>query len=318
VPIFLDPVARRRAERDRRVRRRRQAVLLVLIIAIVLIGAAIGRASRGSDVQPPYEVPAAAASGAAAVTAHPTARVVTATPTRSREDQARDAVQNVRVRTPWVKHAGGQRREVALTFDDGPGPYTPAILAVLRRYKVKATFFAVGTMEIAFHASTRAAVQAGHVVANHTESHARLTALAGAGQREEIDAQTDRLRLASAPAPDLFRPPYGVFDFDTLKLLHERRMLLVLWSVDSEDYLRPGAGTITRNVLTRTHPGAIILLHDGGGDRSQTVAALPAIIGRLRARGYRLVTVPQLLLDNPPQRAQRLPPFAAGAFRSAR
>ncbi len=90
-------------------------------------------------------------------------------------------MQNVRVRVPWVKHAGGHRREVALTFDDGPGPYTPAVLDVLRRHDVQATFFAVGTMEIAFHATTRAAVQAGHSVGNHTESHARLTALPSDG-----------------------------------------------------------------------------------------------------------------------------------------
>jgi peptidoglycan/xylan/chitin deacetylase (PgdA/CDA1 family) len=104
----------------------------------------------------------------------------------------------------------------------------------------------------------------------------------------------------------------------TLKLLHARGMLLVLWSVDSEDYRRPGADAIARNVLTHTQPGAIILLHDGGGDRSQTVAALPAIVRGPRARGYRLVTVGRLLLDNPPLRALRLPPFAAGASRSSR
>ncbi len=92
----------------------------------------------------------------------------------------------------------------------------------------------------------------------------------------------------------------------------------MLWSVDSEDYRRPGADTIARDVLTHTQPGAIILMHDGGGDRRQTVAALPEIIRGLRARGYSLVTVARLLLDNPPVHAQRLPPFAAGAFRSSR
>lgn len=317
MPICPDPVARRRADRDRRTRRRRHAALIVLIAIVALIASAIGRASRPPQVQAPYGVPAAAASGPAVAATHAAPKVA-GTAARSMEVHEREAVQNVRARTPWITQAGERRREVALTFDDGPGPDTPAILDVLRRHAVKATFFTVGTMEIAFHASTRAAFHAGHAIANHTESHAHLTALAGDSQREQIDAQTERLRLAGVAAPDLFRPPYGEFDFQTLRLLHQRRMLLVLWSVDSEDYRRPGTDAIVRNVLTRTRPGAIVLLHDGGGDRSQTVAALPRIIRGLRVRGYRLVTVPRLLLDNPPRRSQRLPPFAARTFRNAR
>jgi len=98
-----------------------------------------------------------------------------------------------------------------------------------------------------------------------------------------------------------------------LALLHRYHMLMVLWTVDTDDYLRPGVAVIVHTVLSKARPGAIILLHDAGGDRSQTVAALPKIIAGLRARGYRLVTVPQLLLDNPAPANQQYSALELGA-----
>jgi peptidoglycan/xylan/chitin deacetylase (PgdA/CDA1 family) len=99
-----------------------------------------------------------------------------------------------------------------------------------------------------------------------------------------------------------------VFDSDTRGLLQERRMLMVLWSVNPEDYTRPGRKRIVKRVLEAVRPGSIVLMHDGGGDRSQTVAAVPRMVRKLRARGYRLVTVPRLLADDPPPRGQGPPP----------
>ena len=107
-----------------------------------------------------------------------------------------------------------------------------------------------------------------------------------------------------APTPRLFRPPYGAYDRTTFTLLQRRRMLAVLWSIDSEDYTKPGAAAIVRNVVGNAHPGAIVLMHDGGGDRSETIAALAPIVHTLRGRGYRFVTVPRLLLENPPPAEQ--------------
>jgi peptidoglycan/xylan/chitin deacetylase (PgdA/CDA1 family) len=89
-------------------------------------------------------------------------------------------------------------------------------------------------------------------------------------------------------------------------------MLMVLWSVNPQDYYRPGAKTIVSRTLANMHPGAIVLMHDGGGDRSQTVAAVNVLIHKLRARGYRFVTVPRLLVDDPPPRRQGPPPNLAG------
>ncbi len=109
-----------------------------------------------------------------------------------------------------------------------------------------------------------------------------------------------------APFPRLFRPPYGLWNSGTLSLLRSYRMLMVLWSVDTGDYRLPGRAAIIRAALAGARPGAIILFHDAGGNRSETVAALPIVIAKLKARGYRLVTVPRLLLDNPPPHDQNV------------
>jgi peptidoglycan/xylan/chitin deacetylase (PgdA/CDA1 family) len=206
--------------------------------------------------------------------------------------------------TPIVRIAGSEKREIALTFDDGPGPYTPGVLAVLQREHVPATFFEVGVMLQYFHASTSAIVARGDPIGDHTELHQPMSELSQADQRSELLDQAAAISQYGAPFPRLFRPPYGVYNATTLALLHKYGMLMVMWTVDSNDYLRPGVASIIKTVISGARPGAIILMHDAGGDRSQTIAALPKIIKDLRARGYRLVTVPRLLLDDPPPHDQ--------------
>jgi peptidoglycan/xylan/chitin deacetylase (PgdA/CDA1 family) len=134
-----------------------------------------------------------------------------------------------------------------------------------------------------------------------------MSTLSVGDQRSELLDQAAVISQAGAPFPRLFRPPYGIYNANTLALVHKYGMLMVMWTVDSGDYLRPGVATIVRSVVAGARPGAIILMHDAGGDRQQTVDALPGIIKALRARGYRFVTVPRLLLDNPPPRDQELP-----------
>jgi peptidoglycan/xylan/chitin deacetylase (PgdA/CDA1 family) len=131
-------------------------------------------------------------------------------------------------------------------------------------------------------------------------------------QREELFEQIVRIELLGGPRPHLFRPPYGSFNAITVRELRALKLLMVLWSVDTGDYQRPGVPVIVQRALASVNPGAIILMHDGGGDRTQTVAALPQIIHALRARGYHLVTVPQLLHDDPPVRGLPLPPNLSG------
>jgi peptidoglycan/xylan/chitin deacetylase (PgdA/CDA1 family) len=208
--------------------------------------------------------------------------------------------------TPYVRIAGRQHREMALTFDDGPGPYTSRILSILERKNVPATFFEVGVAEEYFHTWTDDIVAHGYPIGDHTFSHPPMSSLSARDQQAQLLEQATAIKQYGAPFPRLFRPPYGMWNSTTLRLLHKYRMLMVLWSVDTNDYRRPGVAAIVSAALLGARPGAIILLHDAGGDRSQTVLALPKIIAGLRDRGYRLVTVPQLLVDNPPPANQQI------------
>jgi peptidoglycan-N-acetylglucosamine deacetylase len=209
--------------------------------------------------------------------------------------------------TPFVANGTRRRREIALTFDDGPSPYTAAIVRILVRMRAQATFFIVGQQLTYFSAGLRDELSHGFDVGDHTENHAWLAHLNARAQFGQIHDAAVGMRRVGAPLPRLFRPPYGAYDARTMTTLRRLKMLMVLWSIDPQDWRRPGAGAIVSNVLLNSRPGAIVLMHDGGGDRSQTIAALPAIIKGLRRRGYALVTVPQLVKDDPPPRHQKLP-----------
>jgi peptidoglycan/xylan/chitin deacetylase (PgdA/CDA1 family) len=266
-------------------------VALAALAAVALVLGGFVGAGRG---RPPRERGQRMASAASAFAASPRAVI---TPEQADENVAVDRTLAI---TPYVRIAGSQHREAALTFDDGPGPYTPKILAILWRARVPATFFEVGILETYFHASTSAIVERGYPVGDHTESLLPMGRLSPRAQRRQLLEQVSATGAYGATFPRMFRPPYGSWDRTTLRLLRRYGMLMVLWSVDTNDYRRPGVAAIVRAAVTGARPGAIILLHDGGGDRSETVAALPTIIRRLRGLGYALVTVPKLLLDNPP------------------
>ena len=208
--------------------------------------------------------------------------------------------------TPYVRIAGAQHKEIALTFDDGPGPYTADVLSVLEREKVPGTFFEVGVSLQYFHAGTSKIVADGFPIGDHTLNHAAMSHLSPGDQKAQLLQQTAIIARYGAPFPRLFRPPYGDWDNDTLALLKKYKMLMVMWTVDTNDYLQPGVSAIVHAAVSGARPGAIILMHDAGGNRSQTVAALPKIIHDLRARGYKLVSVPKLLLDNPAPRDQQI------------
>jgi peptidoglycan/xylan/chitin deacetylase (PgdA/CDA1 family) len=222
------------------------------------------------------------------------------------------AINGLLGRQPFISAGGGTRREIALTFDDGPGPYTPKILGELKRLHAPATFFEIGFMFRWFRGAAVQAMRMGDPIGDHTETHPRMALLSPAAQRAQVLDQTQWLRKIEAPFPRLWRPPYGSYNAATLKILAQLHMIMVLWTVDTDDYLRPGVGVIVRRTLAGARPGAIILLHDGGGDRSQTAAALPLIVHALRKRGYVLVTVPRLILDDPPIGHQVLPAHLAG------
>jgi peptidoglycan/xylan/chitin deacetylase (PgdA/CDA1 family) len=189
-----------------------------------------------------------------------------------------------------------QLPEIALTFDDGPNPiYTPRILAILKKYQVKATFFDVGRLVAAHPDLTRREYSAGHIIGNHTWTHANLTLLSAAGIQAQLDNASATIQTTTGVRPLFFRPPYGLYNFQVLAQANYLGITTVMWNVDSRDWTLPGVEKIVAVVLHATRNGAILLFHDGGGDRSQTVAALPAIIIGLRQRGFRLVTLQQMV-----------------------
>lgn len=192
---------------------------------------------------------------------------------------------------------------VALTFDDGPGRYTYDVLALLKRHRMKATFFVLGSKAEQDPAALRQMVREGHVVAAHSWSHASMVTLNAKGLRAEFDRTNAVIREATGRVAAIQRPPFGDFDGRTNRWSRANGMLPILWNVDSNDWQLQDPRTVVDNVLNAPNlgPGAIILLHDGGEDRSMTVNALPAIMDGLRRRGLRSVTIPELLRQGPPK-----------------
>jgi peptidoglycan/xylan/chitin deacetylase (PgdA/CDA1 family) len=176
---------------------------------------------------------------------------------------------------------------VVLTFDDGPDPvYTPQILGVLAQYDAKATFFQVGRNVTKHPALTKRIHAAGHSVQNHTWTHADLRTLSAASFRTQIESTDRAISAQTGQVPRCLRPPYG----GTNKAVAQRAKALgkdlIVWHVDSRDWTKPGTAAIVKRVLSGVHNGSVILMHDGGGNRTQTVAALPTILKALKAQGY--------------------------------
>jgi peptidoglycan/xylan/chitin deacetylase (PgdA/CDA1 family) len=178
-------------------------------------------------------------------------------------------------------------KAIALTIDDGPSPvYTPQVLRLLARYRITATFSMIGIEAQAHPAVAREVAAAGHLIANHTWTHLDLQRLAPALVNEQMSRAADAIHAATGRVPDLFRAPYGAWSPFVLAQCARTGMTPLGWSVDPRDWSRPGVPSIVTNIMRNTHTGSIILEHDGGGDRSQTVAALKIVIPRLLAAGY--------------------------------
>ena len=194
-------------------------------------------------------------------------------------------------------------RYVALTFDDGPGPSTAATIALLRRFRQRATFFLVGRNLSAWSAMPRAELTVG-AVGDHTWSHPFLTRIAPAKVDSELARTQAALASVTGSAVRLFRPPYGFHDPVVDREAARLGMREVLWSLDSHDsYPPPGAtaGAIVRTLAGRLRPGSIVLMHE---NLPQTARALPAVLRLLRARGLRSLSVPELLRRDPPSPSQ--------------
>ena len=202
----------------------------------------------------------------------------------------------------FVTRGSGERRAVALTFDDVPDPrYTPQVLDILARHRVRATFFVVGSRAVKHPALVRRMVREGHLIANHSYSHALFRKSSMYRFQEEID-RTDRiLAKLSGYRPRFIRPPYGEITPRQVEWSRRRGYIIANWDVDSVDWRQIPKHRVLANIRKTLQPGSIILQHAGGGygqDLSGSVEALTPLIRMLRAKGYRIVTLDELLGQN--------------------
>ncbi|WP_088240047.1 polysaccharide deacetylase family protein [Calothrix rhizosoleniae] len=187
------------------------------------------------------------------------------------------------------------KKVIALTFDDGPwNIYTEQILDILEKHEVKATFFVLAQVLQRNADLGRRIVDDGHTIANHTWHHwyHRHNPQTAAN---EINRSSDLIYKITGAKTTLFRPPGGILHNGLAAYAKKKNYTVVMWSADSNDYRRPPVPTLVNKVVKQATPGGIILLHDGGGNRSNTVASLVPIIQKLKQQGYKFVTIPELL-----------------------
>jgi peptidoglycan-N-acetylglucosamine deacetylase len=187
---------------------------------------------------------------------------------------------------------GPNEKVVALTFDDGPSPvYTPEILSVLTADHAPASFQIIGEEGAQYPGILRREAADGMELVNRTWTHVDLVTLPAPRWGSQVDNTDALLESVTGHPVRCLRPPHDEVDATVVAELGQRGLAELNWDIDPSDYLQPGASVIAERVLSALRPGAVVLLHDGGGDRSQTVAALPSIIAGIHAAGYRIVPV---------------------------
>ena len=292
-------------------------VLIVPLVAVAALGAGsvstagpvtvIAPADQGAVVPPPplADPPPGAPVEPAVTTAPPSVPTISAPPPIEPAPSAQPPVEpapaapaplNVQAtRTPPIFSGplGTPGKVVYLTFDDGPTATTTTLLDLLARNRAKATFFALGNNVVERPRTAARAVREGHAVENHSWSHPRLTGLDWAAFYRQISKTNTAIKTVTGDAPECLRAPYGIYDGGTLLRAQRFGMPLVQWSVDSRDWSRPGTKAIVRNVLSNVRNGSIVLLHDGGGNRQQTIDAVRILLPELRERGYVMRALPQ-------------------------
>lgn len=237
--------------------------------------------SRTSSPAPPTS-PAETTRPTSAPSAHTSAG---ATPTPGSPSTQTERARSVK------RYVASHPRQLALTLDDGPAPYwTERILDILERYDVTATFCMVGRSVAERPDLARMVTDRGHLLANHTWDHANLTRASNGQVAEEIERTQAILHHVTGRTPTYFRAPYGAWSSSVTEACARSGLRPLGWSVDPQDWTRPPVSVLVSRLLGDIAPGAIVLEHDGGGDRSHTVAALSVVIPRLLDQGYRFVT----------------------------
>ncbi|MGG1267143.1 polysaccharide deacetylase family protein [Brevibacillus laterosporus] len=191
-----------------------------------------------------------------------------------------------------------EKKAIALTFDDGPNEsYTPQILELLEKYGVKSTFFTVGTRVQKNPKLAKQMVQQHHELANHTLTHPDMRRLSRQRIKTELESAQSIIQKTTGVVPTLFRPPGGSYNEKIVAAAKDMGYLVVMWSwhQDTKDWTNPGVQKIVNKVLRNVRNGDIILFHDHGGNRQQTVDALKIILPELKKRGYEMITVSELI-----------------------
>jgi peptidoglycan/xylan/chitin deacetylase (PgdA/CDA1 family) len=267
---------------------------LVLGLASTVVGCAPGKlASSSLATQPVHPTRRTGAGARTPSPGHRSARVVTSRekpPRHPKTEHTAPATDPVHLAQP-VYYVDGGPKTIALTIDDGPSPiYTPQVLRILAKYRVTASFSMIGENVTYYPQIAREVADAGHLIVNHTWNHADLAPLSAAQTHSEIARATDAIHTAVGKTPKLFRAPYGAWSRAALEYCASEHLTPLDWSVDPRDWARPGVREIVTNIMANTRTGSIILEHDGGGNRSETVAALKVVIPRLLDEGYHFTT----------------------------
>lgn len=237
--------------------------------------------AKGEKVRPtrvPTATPDAAAPAAATAAAIKRNESATATPASTPTPGA----------TPTLARPSLREKIIYLTFDDGPSEYTQQILDILAEYDARATFFVLGVQAAADPAMIEKIYEAGHGVANHTWKHVNLTTIGWNYFEAEIADTADAVGKYESPC---LRPPYGARTQTTYDYAQEMGYTIALWSIDTNDWRLPGANAIANQVIDQLHNHAVVLMHDGGGNRTQTVEGLRILLPRLQALGYQMRAV---------------------------
>jgi peptidoglycan/xylan/chitin deacetylase (PgdA/CDA1 family) len=206
---------------------------------------------------------------------------------------------------------------IAMTFDDGPSEkLTPRLLNLLAAHHIKATFFVIGQNAAEHPEIVRRAAREGHEIANHSWSHANFGKLSDESVRRELQKTEDAIKDAAGVRPTLFRPPYGSLTSRQKKWIHQEfGYQIILWDVDPLDWKRPGPTVVCNRIMKETRPGSIVLSHD---IHPGTIEAMPATLDQLEAKGFKFVTVSELIqMERPATPKPALPTHASTRSTSA-
>ncbi|MEU4194612.1 polysaccharide deacetylase family protein [Kribbella sp. NPDC026611] len=252
---------------------RKFAAIVATGVALAVVVGSLLVLALGHDRQPKPAAASTQTSSTPTNTPSPTP-----TPTETPTGNAPPSTPHQPAPNPTAAIAQGNKKVLFFSFGDGPDPlWTPQILQVLGKHGAHATFFELGEMQAAHPGLREQVLAAGNTIGSHSITHPQLTAISPARRHHEI---------FDGPRSTCFRPPYGATNPKVRADIRAAGMVQVLWDVDPRDWARPGVSAIVRNILTHTRNHNVILMHDGGGNRAETVAALDQVLTVFKAQGY--------------------------------